>query len=101
MAQKQPGRTYRWFEERIDLPVILGWLLSATGLLYGGLDRRLDVREALQHAARLARGALAALALPRRPGCLQPAALAVEAGAGPHADPPGSGGQGERARCAA
>jgi len=50
VADKQSGRLYRWFGERIDLPVILGWLMSASGLLYGGLDRRLELREALQKA---------------------------------------------------
>jgi len=52
VARKQPSRLYRWFEDRIDLPVVIGWILSATGLLYGGLDRRLELREALQKALR-------------------------------------------------
>lgn len=52
MAPRRPGRLYRWFQERIDLPVVVGWILSATGLIYGGLDRRLELREALQQALR-------------------------------------------------
>jgi len=54
MAETKQWRLYRWFRERIDLPVVVGWMLSATGLLYGGLDERLELREALQKALRKA-----------------------------------------------
>jgi len=52
VERKKPGPLYRWFQERIDLPVIVGWLASATGLIYGGLDQRLELREALEKALR-------------------------------------------------
>ncbi len=44
------GRIYRWFTDRIDVTQTLGWFLSATGLIYGGLDQRLEFREAVQKA---------------------------------------------------
>lgn len=44
------GRLYSWFDERVDVRQILGWFLSATGLVYGGLDRRLEFKEALEKA---------------------------------------------------
>lgn len=43
-------RLYDWFNERIDVRQVIGWLLSATWLVYGGLDRRLDFKEALEKA---------------------------------------------------
>lgn len=43
-------RLYGWFNERIDVNQILGWFLSASGLIYGGLDRRLDFKDALEKA---------------------------------------------------
>jgi len=52
VAEKQRRGFYRWLQERIDLPVVLGWFFSATGLLYGGLDQRLELREGLQKALR-------------------------------------------------
>ena len=44
------NRLYGWFNERIDVNQVLGWFLSATGLIYGGLDRRLEIKEALSKA---------------------------------------------------
>jgi quinol-cytochrome oxidoreductase complex cytochrome b subunit len=38
-----------WLRERIDLDGLLGWL-SITGILYGPLDKRLNVKEAIQKA---------------------------------------------------
>lgn len=43
---------YIWLNERVDVYGILGWLLSATGVIYGGLDRRLEFHAALQKALR-------------------------------------------------
>ncbi len=47
--QEESGRFKRWMGRRIplDLKELIG-LLSFTGLLYGPIDRRLGVREALQ-----------------------------------------------------
>lgn len=53
MMKKNNGflsRLYSWFNERIDVNQVLGWLLSASGLIYGGLDRRLEFRDALNKA---------------------------------------------------
>jgi quinol-cytochrome oxidoreductase complex cytochrome b subunit len=44
------SRLYDWFNERIDVNQVLGWFLSASGLIYGGLDRRIEFREALEKA---------------------------------------------------
>lgn len=44
------SRLYEWFNDRIDVNQILGWFLSASGIIYGGLDRRLEFREALEKA---------------------------------------------------
>ncbi len=41
---------FEWFDERANVKHILGWFLSATGLIYGGLDRRLEFSEALEKA---------------------------------------------------
>lgn len=43
-------RLYGWFNERIDVNQVLGWFLSASGLIYGGLDRRLEFKDALEKA---------------------------------------------------
>src|SRR3972149_6505641 len=43
---------YTWLNERVDVYGLLGWLLSATGVIYGGLDRRLEFHAALQKALR-------------------------------------------------
>lgn len=41
-------RVTNWSNKRLDLMTITEWFLAFAGLLYGELDRRLELREALQ-----------------------------------------------------
>ena len=43
------NRIEAWLRERMDLEGLLGWL-SLTGILYGPLDKRLNIKEALEKA---------------------------------------------------
>jgi quinol-cytochrome oxidoreductase complex cytochrome b subunit len=50
MIKRSFDKLYSWFNERIDVNQVLGWFLSASGLIYGGLDRRLEFKDALEKA---------------------------------------------------
>lgn len=48
MKEKREKQTFfEWLSDRIDLKEILSWI-TFTGLIYGPIDRRLDIKEALQ-----------------------------------------------------
>jgi len=52
MAQPSPPRSPlgEWLDQRLDLHEVVGGFFTLTGMLYGGLDRRLELREAMEKA---------------------------------------------------
>lgn len=47
-----PPRRRSWLDERVDIQELIGQLISLSGLVYGQLDRRLEIREAVRQQLR-------------------------------------------------